>query len=158
MVLRCPVQLYVTALFDLIWVFNLNQVERALNLWAIEAYDWDASVPSKRTPTFKPVLNKQTGRINTHAHAFNERNWGSETRSFLESARVMRAHRVTEVKELAYKFSKPYLRGQSATETAITNNYHGEVLVDLSSSGEEDAMLQDDDENCKFLLICLFRI
>lgn len=140
-------QLYVTdvsALLDLTTVLTSNQVERALNLWATEAYDWDVSVPTKRTPTLKPVLNKQTGRVNTHAHAFNERNWGVETRSFLESARLMRAHRITEVNDLAYKFSKPYLQGQSATET-MTNNYQGELLVDLSSSDEEDVMLQDDD-------------
>jgi hypothetical protein len=158
-VLPYLVQLYVATLFVLIMVFTLNQVEHALNLWAIEAYDWDASTPTKRTPTLIPVINKQTGKVNTSVHAFNERNWGAETRSFLESARMMRAHRIREVTESAYKFSKPYIQGRSATET-IMNNRQGELLVDLSSS-EEDAGLQDDEsmlnsENCKFLLVCYF--
>lgn len=143
-------------LFVLIINFTLDQVQRALHFWAIKAFEMEDPITGirKQTPTLKPVINEKTGKVNTSAHAFNERNWGAQTLSLLQSAREMRPHRITEVMDRAYKYSKTYIQGRSVTET-VPNHHQSQVLVDLSSSEEDGPGLQESDENCESLLFIL---
>lgn len=121
---------------------NPSQVERALTLWATEAFDMEStSRHAKKAPTLKGVANKLTGKVTTSAHAYNERNWGAKTRLFVESARAMRPFRIAKVVELAHKYSKGPTPGSTGITTETNpNDCRNQLLLDLSSSDEDSAV------------------
>ena len=139
---------------------TLNQVKRALNFWAIRAVDMEslktASHYGKKTLRSLPlklVVNQGTGKA---VHVFNERNWGAETRSLVESARAMRTHRITQVMELAREYNKASVQQGSTGGGMETAPNDHQVLVDLSSSDEEVAESGNFDEDCEFVFIHYF--
>jgi hypothetical protein len=106
---------------------------------------------SRRTNkiSFKPALNKATGKKSANSFMFNEANWGSATRGYMKSVRRMRPDRFIEIMEMARSFSKARsTSGDSSSEysgqTADTNDIRAN-LVDYSDDESEHFYLAPPD-------------
>jgi hypothetical protein len=97
--------------------------------------------------TFKPSLNKSTGKMSTTCHSFNEPNCGAATRYYYTFARKLTPERFLQLMEMASATTGAKAmpgRRQSVRPTIDVDRSGRPNLVDLC---EDDNVEEDDDED-----------
>jgi hypothetical protein len=98
--------------------------------------------------TFKPSLNKSTGKLSTTALSFNEANWGKTTREYIKSVQQLKPECFKAIMSAAVSFSKASTKtipdSQQATTMGTNSVDIRACLVDLCDDDGNNSEANDD--------------